>query len=64
MTALHVVHLIEALGPGGAERLLYTNLKHFDPARVLRNHVEQDHVLESKAARKSTWPMFAFNRLQ
>jgi glycosyltransferase involved in cell wall biosynthesis len=34
MTALHVVHLIEALGPGGAERLLYTNLKHFDPSRV------------------------------
>src|SRR6478672_347712 len=31
---LHVVHLIEALGPGGAERLLYTNLKHFDPSRV------------------------------
>lgn len=31
---IHVVHLIEALGPGGAERLLYTNLKHFDPARV------------------------------
>jgi len=31
---LHVVHMIEALGPGGAERLLYTNLKHFDPARV------------------------------
>ena len=31
---LRVVHLIEALGPGGAERLLYTNLKHFDPARV------------------------------
>jgi len=31
---LHVVHLIEALGPGGAERLLYTNLKHFDLARV------------------------------
>lgn len=26
---LRVVHLIEALGPGGAERLLYTNLKHF-----------------------------------
>ena len=34
MAALHVVHLIEALGPGGAERLLYTNLKHFDPSRV------------------------------
>ena len=34
MAALDVVHLIEALGPGGAERLLYTNLKHFDPARV------------------------------
>jgi glycosyltransferase involved in cell wall biosynthesis len=31
---LHVVHLIESLGPGGAERLLYTNLKHFDPARI------------------------------
>ncbi|HKY42513.1 MAG TPA: glycosyltransferase family 4 protein [Pyrinomonadaceae bacterium] len=31
---LHVVHLIEALGPGGAERLLYTNLKHFDPERI------------------------------
>lgn len=31
---LHVVHLIEALGPGGAERLLYTNLKHFDPAQI------------------------------
>src|ERR1044072_9362211 len=32
--ALHVAHLIEALGPGGAERLLYTNLKHFDPERI------------------------------
>ena len=31
---LHVVHLIEALGPGGAERLLYTNLKNFDPERI------------------------------
>jgi glycosyltransferase involved in cell wall biosynthesis len=31
---LHVVHLIEALGPGGAERLLYTNLKNFDRERV------------------------------
>ncbi len=31
---LRVAHVIEALGPGGAERLLYTNLKHFDPARV------------------------------
>ncbi|MGZ5435790.1 MAG: glycosyltransferase family 4 protein [Pyrinomonadaceae bacterium] len=31
---LHVVHLIEALGPGGAERLLHTNLKHFDRSRV------------------------------
>src|ERR1044071_2028083 len=33
-TKVHVVHLIEALGPGGAERLLYTNLKHFDPERI------------------------------
>ncbi len=31
---LHVVHLIEALGPGGAERLLYTNLKHLDANRI------------------------------
>lgn len=35
---LHVVHLIEALGPGGAERLLYTNIKHFD-AREIRSTV-------------------------
>lgn len=27
---LKVLHLIESLGPGGAERLLYTNLKHLD----------------------------------
>ncbi|HJP92798.1 MAG TPA: glycosyltransferase family 4 protein [Pyrinomonadaceae bacterium] len=33
-TKVHIVHLIEALGPGGAERLLYTNLKHFDPERI------------------------------
>jgi len=32
--SLRVTHLIEGLGPGGAERLLYTNLKHLDPARV------------------------------
>jgi len=31
---ISVVHVIESLGPGGAERLLYTNLKHFDPERV------------------------------
>ncbi len=31
---IHVAHVIEALGPGGAERLLYTNLKHFDRTRV------------------------------
>jgi len=31
---IHVAHVIETLGPGGAERLLYTNLKHFDPQRV------------------------------
>lgn len=28
-----IVHLIEALGSGGAERLLYTNLKHLDRSR-------------------------------
>jgi glycosyltransferase involved in cell wall biosynthesis len=31
---LRVVHLIEALGPGGAERLLYTNLKHLERKHV------------------------------
>ena len=31
---VHVVHLIESLGSGGAERLLYTNLKHLDSKRV------------------------------
>ena len=31
---IHVAHVIESLGPGGAERLLYTNLKHFDPERI------------------------------
>ena len=31
---LRVAHLIETLGPGGAERLLYTNLKHFDRDRI------------------------------
>jgi glycosyltransferase involved in cell wall biosynthesis len=31
---ISVLHLIEGLGPGGAERLLYTNLKHLDPQRV------------------------------
>ena len=31
--ATYIVHLIEALGSGGAERLLYTNLKRFDRSR-------------------------------
>jgi glycosyltransferase involved in cell wall biosynthesis len=31
---LRVTHLIESLGSGGAERLLYTNLKHLDTSRV------------------------------
>lgn len=31
---LHVVHVIEGLETGGAERLLYLNLKHLDPRRV------------------------------
>jgi glycosyltransferase involved in cell wall biosynthesis len=30
---LRLLHVIEDLGPGGAERLLYTNLKHLDPER-------------------------------
>ena len=29
-----MAHVIETLGPGGAERLLYTNLKHLDPQRI------------------------------
>ena len=47
---VHVAHLIEALGPGGAERLLYTNLKHFDTARVrstvITLYAEPDHWRE------------------
>ncbi len=47
---VHVVHLIEALGPGGAERLLYTNLKHFDPERfqstVITVYPHATHWLE------------------
>ncbi|HEX9960781.1 MAG TPA: glycosyltransferase family 4 protein [Pyrinomonadaceae bacterium] len=35
---LKVIHLIEGLGSGGAERLLYTNLKHFD-RELLENEV-------------------------
>lgn len=31
MSKIKVLHLIESLGSGGAERLLYTNLRHFDP---------------------------------
>lgn len=31
---VRIVHLIEALGSGGAERLLYTNLKRFDKSRI------------------------------
>ena len=30
---MRIVHLIEGLGSGGAERLLYTNLKHLDRSR-------------------------------
>jgi glycosyltransferase involved in cell wall biosynthesis len=36
---IRVLHLIETLGSGGAERLLFTNLKHLDPGEV------QSHVL-------------------
>ena len=31
--SIRIAHLIEALGSGGAERLLYTNLKHLDRSR-------------------------------
>jgi glycosyltransferase involved in cell wall biosynthesis len=31
---LKVLHLIETLGSGGAERLLHTNLRHFDPTEI------------------------------
>lgn len=31
---LHVVHFIESLGSGGAERALYNVLKHLDPTRI------------------------------
>jgi glycosyltransferase involved in cell wall biosynthesis len=34
MNPLYVVHLLDSLGSGGAERLLHTNLKYLDPCRV------------------------------
>jgi glycosyltransferase involved in cell wall biosynthesis len=47
---LHVAHLIESLGAGGAERLLYTNLKHLDPRRfrstVVTVFARPDHWAE------------------
>lgn len=47
---VHVVHLIEALGPGGAERLLYTNLKHLDQEQfrstVITVYPHDTHWLE------------------
>ncbi len=33
-TTIKVLHLIEGLGSGGAEKLLYTNLKYFDTEKV------------------------------
>jgi glycosyltransferase involved in cell wall biosynthesis len=38
MTRTKIVHVIESLGRGGAERLLVTTLAHIDPARF-ENHV-------------------------
>lgn len=44
---IELVHVIESLGPGGAERLLHTNLAHLDPKRfrssVVTVHAEGDH---------------------
>ena len=44
---LRVLHLIESLGAGGAERLLYTNLKHLDSTRfrstVVTVFAQPDH---------------------
>ncbi len=34
MSKIKVLHLIETLGSGGAERLLHTNLKHFDTNEI------------------------------
>jgi glycosyltransferase involved in cell wall biosynthesis len=48
---VRVAHLIESLGAGGAERLLYTNLKHLDAARfrnaVVTVFAEPDHWAEA-----------------
>lgn len=48
--ALRVAHLIESLGAGGAERLLYTNLKHLDARRfrstVVTVFAQPDHWAE------------------
>jgi len=44
---IELVHVIESLGPGGAERLLHTNLVHLDPKRfrssVVTVRAEGDH---------------------
>ena len=48
---VRVAHLIESLGAGGAERLLYTNLKHLDAARfrstVVTVFARPDHWAEA-----------------
>jgi glycosyltransferase involved in cell wall biosynthesis len=47
---VHVLHLIESLGTGGAERLLHTNLKHLDSSRfhstVMTVFPEPDHWVD------------------
>jgi glycosyltransferase involved in cell wall biosynthesis len=43
---VHVIHLIEGLGSGGAERALYNVLKHLDPARVRSTVVSVNDQLD------------------
>ena len=45
---LRIVHLIETLSPGGAERLLHTNLKHLDKERF-------SHTVLTVFARNEHW---------
>jgi len=56
---LHVLHLIEDLGSGGAERLLYTNLAHFDRTRFegVVCHVYDRNEFWNEAIRSMGYPV-------
>lgn len=59
MVPLRVLHLIEDLGSGGAERLLHTNLAHFDRARFdgVVCHVYDRNEFWNDAIRSMGYPV-------